>query len=109
MLTNPKLLAQTLPSASTLTAFYTVPAGSRCTAAKLFICNRAASATTFRIAVAPKGQPDANPHYIYYDAALAANETKALDLELRLTETDLIRIYTPGSNVTFNLFGTEEI
>ena len=108
-MTIPKLLAQLIPSASTLTAFYATPAGARCTAAKLFVCNRDAAATTFRIAVAPKSETDATRHYLYYDTALAGNETKALELELRLSETDLIRIYTPGANVAFNLFGTEEI
>lgn len=105
----PKLLAQILPSASTLTAFYTVPTGARCLAEKLFVCNRDAAATTFRLAIAPKGETDTNRHYLYYDTALAGNETKALELDLRLSETDVVRIYTPGANVAFNMFGTEEI
>jgi hypothetical protein len=108
-MTIPKLLAQLIPSAATLTAFYTVPAGSRCTAATFFICNRNAAATTFRIAVAPKGDPDATQHYLYYDSALAGNETKLLEVQLRLTETDVVRVYAPAANVAFSLFGTEEV
>ena len=105
----PKLLAQSLPTATTLTVFYTVPAGTRAHGQTLFICNAAAVATTFRVSVAPASAPDAPKHYLFYDAALAANETKLLELDLRLSATDLIRIYTPGANVSFNLFGTEEI
>ena len=108
MFSTPQLLGQLLPSASTLTALYTVPVGKRSHAHKLFICNRAAAATTFRISVAPTGEDDANKHYIFYDNALAANETKMLELDLRLSVADAIRIYTPSANVTFNLFGTEE-
>ena len=108
-MTIPKLLAQSLPTAATLTAFYTVPASGRTYAHKLFVCNAAAGATTFRVSVAPSGEVDAAKHYLYYDAALAANETKALELDARLSSTDVVRIYTAGANVSFNLFGTEEI
>jgi len=109
MISIPKLLAQSLPAATTLTVFYTVPAGSRSHAHKLFVCNAAAAATTFRVSVAPLGEVDAAKHYLYYDTALAANETKLLELDLRLSPTDLIRIFTAGANVSFNLFGTEAI
>src|SRR5687767_991533 len=105
----PKLLAQSLPAAATLTVFYTVPASARTHAQTLFVCNAAAAATTFRVSVAPAGAVDAAKHYLFYDAALAANETKLLEVDLRLAGTDLIRIYTPGANVSFNLFGTEEM
>ena len=105
----PKLLAQSLPAAATLTVFYTVPAGTRAHGETLFVCNAAAVATTFRLSVAPAAANDAAKQYLFYDAPLAANETKLLELDLRLSATDLIRIYTPGANVTFNLFGTEEI
>ena len=107
-ITIPKLLAQTLPTAATLTNFYAVPAGLRCTATRLFACNTTAGATTFRLAVAPNAEPDALKHYLYYDTALAANETKNLELDLRLSAADLLRIYTPGVNVSFTLFGIEE-
>lgn len=108
-MTIPKLLAQALPAAATLTPLYTAPAGGRTYGRRLFVCNTAAAATTFRVSVAPGGEPDAAKHYLYYDAALAANETKALEVNLRLSAADVVRIYTAGAAVTFNLFGTEEI
>ena len=108
-MTIPKLLAQLLPAATTLTTFYTVPAGTRTYAHRLFVCNTAAVATTFRISVAPGGEPDAAKHYLYYDSAVAANDTKAVELDARLSSGDVVRIYTAGANVAFNLFGTEDI
>jgi hypothetical protein len=108
-MTIPKLLAQLVPAATTLTALYTVPTGGRCRAPRLFVCNTAAVATTFRVSVAPNGEPDALKHYLYYDTALAANETKNVDIDLRLSAADVVRVYTPGAGVAFNLFGTEEI
>ena len=108
-MTIPKLLAQMLPAAATLTVFYTVPASALTHAHKLFVCNAAAAATTFRVSVAPLGEVDAPKHYLYYDSALAANETKLLEIDLRLSPTDLIRVYTAGANVSFTLFGTETI
>ena len=31
-----------------------------------------------------------------------------MGVDLRLSANDVIRIYTPGANVSFNLFGTED-
>ena len=108
-MTIPKLLAQSLPAGATLTAFYTAPSGGRTYAQKLFVCNATAVATTFRVSMAVAGEADAARQYLYYDTALAANQTKALDLEVRLSAGDVLRIYTAGATVSFNLFGTEEI
>ena len=106
---TPKLLGQLVPAATTLTDLYTVPASARCHGHKLFVCNNAAVATTLRVSVAPAGAPDNAKHYLYYDTALAANETKMLEVDVRLSGGDVVRVYTAGTNVAFNLFGTEEI
>src|SRR5688572_25925859 len=93
-MTIPKLLGQSAPNATTLTALYTAPACARTTIDTLTICNRSAVATTFRISVSPKGVADAVAHYLYYDTAIAGNATVNLtELNLKLTETDELRIY----------------
>ena len=103
----PKLLAQAAPAASTLTLLYRVPGCARTNINSLLVCNRAAVATTFRVAIAPLGAADAVAHYIYYDCALAANATHAAALDLKLTEKDELRVYTPSANVSCSVFGTE--
>ena len=109
-MTTPKLLGQASPPAATLTPLYTVPACARTTIDTLTICNRAAVATTFRISVAPKGAADTVAHYLYYDTAIAANATLNLtELNIRLTETDELRIYAAAASLSFSAFGTESL
>ena len=109
-MTTPKLLGQSAPNAATLTALYTTPACARATIDTLTICNRAAVATTFRISVAPKGAADAVAHYLYYDTAIAGNTTVNLtQLDVRLTETDELRVYAAAATLSFSAFGTEMI
>jgi hypothetical protein len=73
-------------------------------------CNRAAVATTFRISVAPKGAVDAVAHYFYYDTAIAANATVNLtELNIRLTETDELRVYATATTLSFSAFETENL
>src|SRR5687767_6785979 len=104
----PKLLGQSAPNAATLTALYTVPTCARTTIDTLTICNRSAVATTFRISVSPKGVADAVAHYLYYDTAIAGNATVNLtELNLKLTETDELRIYATAATLSFSAFGTE--
>jgi hypothetical protein len=109
-MTIPKLLAQSAPVATTLTTLYTVP-GCTCTSIHtLVICNRAAIATTFRIACAPKGAADAVAHYLYYDYAIGGNATVLLnELGLKLTATDELRIYAGANTLCFSAFGTEAL
>lgn len=109
-MTTPKLLGQSAPIAATLTTLYTAPACARTTIDTLTICNRSAVATTFRISVAPKGAADAVAHYLYYDTAIAGNATINLtELNIRLTETDELRVYATAATLSFAAFGTEAL
>jgi hypothetical protein len=107
-MTTPKLLGQSAPAAATLTALYTAPGCARTTIDTLTICNRSGTATTFRISVAPKGAADVVAHYLYYDTAIAGNATVDLtELNLRLTETDELRVYATAATLSFSAFGSE--
>lgn len=107
---TPKLLGQSAPNATTLTALYTTPACARTTIDTLTICNRSAVATTFRISVSPKGVADTVAHYLYYDTAIGANVTLNLtELNIRLTETDELRVYAGAATLSFSAFGTETL
>src|SRR6267143_6859993 len=107
-MTTPKLLGQSAPNAATLTALYTAPGCAHTTIDTLTICNRSAVATNFRISVAPKAAADAVAHYLYYDTAIAGNATINLtQLDVRLTETDELRVYATAATVSFTAFGTD--
>lgn len=98
---------QSNPSATTLTTLYTVPAATETVVSSVLACNRSNAATTIRIAVRPAGAGISNAHYLYYDLALAGNDTFAATLGITLSTTDVVSVYTNDATVTFQLFGQE--
>jgi hypothetical protein len=102
-----KVLAQSNPSATTATTLYTVPAGTSTVISTITICNQAASAATFRIAVRPAAATLAALHYVAYDIALAANDTTAITLGLTLAATDVVTVYGSSATLSFNAYGSE--
>jgi hypothetical protein len=102
-----KVLAQSNPSATTATTLYTVPAATSAVISTITVCNQAASAGSFRIAVRPGGASLAAQHYVAYDVAIAANDTTALTLGLTLATTDVVTIYASSATMSFNAYGSE--
>jgi len=102
-----KTLAQTNPSATTLTTHYTVPGATSTTVSTIVVCNRSATPTTYRISIAPAAAADDNKQYIAYDAPIAANESITYTLGITLATTDLIRVYATLATLSFNSFGVE--
>ena len=45
--------------------------------------------------------------YLYYDITLAGNDTFIATIGVTLAATDVIRVYSGNSNLTFQLFGTQ--
>ena len=102
-----KVLAQSNPSATTATTLYTCGSTLGAITSTITICNQAATAGTYRIAVRPAGATLATQHYVAYDVAIAANDTTALTLGITLANTDVITIYASSANMSFHLYGTE--
>lgn len=102
-----KVLGQSAPSATTETELYTVPGATTAVVSTITICNRGASAATFRVSVSVNDVATANKDYIYYDVALAANDTFAATMGITLGANDTIRVYASSANLSFNLFGQE--
>jgi hypothetical protein len=107
MATTYKTLAQAAPAATTLTTLYTVGASTSTVVSTVIICNQAASAATYRIAVSPAGAAVEAKHYIVYGATVAASDTTALTLGITLATTDVVRVYASTANLSFSLFGSE--
>ena len=101
------MLAQSAASATTNTDVYTVGAGKQAIISTITICNRAASAATYRIALRPDGATIADEHYIAYDIVLAANDTTALTLGITCDASDVVTVYASTADLTFSLFGSE--
>jgi hypothetical protein len=107
MATVYKVLAQSNPSATTATTLYTVPSSTSAVVSTITICNQAASAGTYRIAVRPAGATLAAQHYVAYDVAIAANDTTALTLGVTLATTDVVTVYASSATMSFSAFGSE--
>ena len=102
-----KVLAQSNPSATTATTLYTVPSSTSTVVSTITICNQAATAGTYRIAIRPAGASLAAVHYVAYDVAIAANDTTALTLGVTLATTDVVTVYASSATMSFSAFGSE--
>ena len=107
MATTYKVLAQSAPSATTNTDVYTVGSGKSAVVSTITVCNRAASAATYRIAIRVAGATIANEDYIAYDSTVPANDTISLTFGITLATTDVVTVYASTANLSFNVFGSE--
>lgn len=107
MPTNYKTLGQSAPSLNTDTTLYTVPANTQAVLSTITVCNRAATAATYRIAVRPDGAAIANQHYLVFDAAIGANQTVALTLGVTIDASDVLTVRASTANLSFCAFGSE--
>lgn len=107
MATAYKVLGQSAPSATTNTTLYTVPSATETVVSTIAVCNRAATAATFRIAVRPDGATLANEHYITYDAPISANDSLFITVGATANAADVITIYASTANLSFTAFGSE--
>jgi hypothetical protein len=102
-----KVLGQSNPAAATLTTLYTVPGSTQSICSTLTICNQAATAATYRVAIRPAGATLAAQHYLVYDSSIPANDTITLTLGLSLATTDIVSIYASTSTLSFHVYGVE--
>lgn len=102
-----KVLGQSNPAVTTLTALYTVPGSTEAVASTLAVCNRTSSGVLVRVSVAVAGAADSLEQYLLYDTEIRKNDSLFLTLGMSLAATDVVRVYTDTSGVSFSLFGTE--
>lgn len=109
MATVYKVLGRRASAATTEEELYTTGAGTEAVVSTLVVCNRSASARTYRIAIKPTAATTlAVEHYIAYDVPIAANDSVALTLGITLAATNAIRVYASASDsLTFTAFGSE--
>jgi len=102
-----KVLGQSAPGAASLTTLYTVPASTSTVCSSIVVCNRSATATSFRVAVRPAGAAISNEMYLYYDVTLAGNDTFIATIGITLATTDIVSVYATLATLSFNLYGQE--
>lgn len=101
-----KILAQSNPSAATLTPIYTA-SGLGTVISTIVVCNRSAVPTTFRISCAQAGEADNAKQYLFYDSTIGANETITITIGCTFANTDVLRVYATLATLSFNVFGLE--
>lgn len=102
-----KVLAQSNPSANTLTTAYTVPSSTSTVVSTVVITNFGPSPASYRIAIRPAGASITQPMYIAYDITVPALDSTALTLGITLATTDVVSVYSSSGLVNFNIFGSE--
>jgi hypothetical protein len=102
-----KVLGQSAPSATTNTDVYTVGSGKQTTVSTITVCNRAATAATYRIAIRVAGATIANEDYIAYDAPVGANDSVTWTIGVTLGAADVVTVYASTANLSVNIFGAE--
>jgi glucose-6-phosphate dehydrogenase assembly protein OpcA len=107
MATTYKVLGQSNPSSATATTLYTVPSAKSAVVSTIAVCNQAATAATYRIAVRPAGATLAAQHYLAYDSSVTANNSTMITVGVTLATTDIITVYGSTATMSFSAFGTE--
>jgi hypothetical protein len=102
-----KILGQSAPSATTATTVYTVPSGRSAVISSIIVCNRSATATTYRVALRPAGATLADQHYVAYDVPVGGNDTTTISIGITLAATDVVTVYTAAATVSFTVSGSE--
>ena len=102
-----KVLGQLAPGAASLSTLYTVPALTSTAVSSIVVCNRSATATSFRIAVRPAGGAISNEMYLYYDVTIAGNDTFIATVGVTLATTDIVSVYATLATLSFQIFGQE--
>lgn len=110
MATSYLTLGQVSPSASTETQLYLVPSSTSAIVSSLVVCNQAATAATYRVAVVKSGgttSPAAALSWIVYGATIAANDSTILTIGIAMSAGDQIRVYSSSATLSFNAYGSQ--
>ena len=102
-----KVLGQSSPAATTETALYTVPSATSAIGSSIIVANRSTSLAYFRVSIAVAGAVTSNKDYIYYDLPIGANDTFIATIGITLATTDVVRVYSSNTNLSFSLYGSE--
>lgn len=95
------------PSAASLTSSSAL--GAATIISTLTVCNRSATATSFRVAISPTGAAVADEDYLYYDVPIAGNDTFAATLGIAVQSGGILRVYATLATLSFNFTGVEII
>jgi hypothetical protein len=107
MATTYKILGQVSPATGVETTLYAVPAATSAVGSSLIVANRGTSTASFRVSVSAAAAATTNKDYLYYDLQIGANDTFIATVGITLAATDVVRVYSSNTNLSFQLYGSE--
>ena len=103
-----KVLGQLNPAATTESTLYTPSGTASAVVSTIAICNQAATAATYRIAIWPNGTSSSTSvNWLTYGTTVNANDTTFFTLGITLEHGATIRVYASSANLSFSAFGSE--
>lgn len=104
-----KQLGQSRPANTTAVSIYSPGANTTAIITHIFVCNTTGNTPTFRIFSDDDGTTYDQTTALYYDTALAANETKRIPCFIAMNDSNgNLAVRTSAANeITFTVYGTE--
>tara|TARA_R110000868_G_scaffold26471_5_gene101829 strand:- start:250 stop:585 length:336 start_codon:yes stop_codon:yes gene_type:complete len=104
-----KLLGQARENSTNAVSVYALPADTTAIIKAVVLCNQTGSATTFRLFLDNDGTTYDQTTALFYDAALAANETVVITAFMAMSTASGHLAYRSGTAnaVTITVFGAE--
>lgn len=100
-------VAQSNPSAASLTDLYVAPSGKEAVVSTLAIAEHGGDFAQFDVLVSPSGAAASDTHILIKDGQLGAKDTLFFTIGIALAPTDVIRVKASTADVTFTAFVNE--
>lgn len=107
MATSAKILGQLAPSASTLSALYTVPTAKRAVLRVVVTETSGVAEDFFRLSVGVNGAGDSTEQYLVYDFSIDSNGTLS-SAPFAVSAGDVIRVRSENGTCSFTATGIEQ-
>jgi hypothetical protein len=102
-----KILGQVNPSPTTETLLYTVPLSTSAVCSSIVVCNWGTTDSAFTISLSQNLVATDPKDYLYYDVAIAGNDTFIATIGITLAADWDIRVYSANNKLSYTVFGTE--
>ncbi len=103
------ILAQSRPSDTTAVSVYSPASGVRAQITRVLVCETAGNTPSFRIFLDNDGTTYDQTTALFYDKAMAANNTTEIEGDWYMNGGNLAVRTSAGNELTFTIFGIEHI
>ena len=94
-------------ASTTYATLYTAPADTEAVLSTIAVCNTSASSGTYRVSIMDSAGTPAAADWIVYDATIPGNDTVFLTVGLTMQETQVMRVSSSATTITFSAYISE--